>query len=168
MIADDPFYNPCLTRTAEDYGLNYDRLFSQAENEGSGDEKKVEQAGVIEGSEISHLHSNVRHHGRVEFYALPNPLTTRSGPGQTALFWDVEGVKKVQIRVNGPGGPLFAEEGPSGKASTGPWVEPNTTFYLLDATKTSTPSPEQVLATVTIRTLAREQSYAQLAARQHA
>jgi GT2 family glycosyltransferase len=168
MIADDPFYNPCLTRTADDYGLNYDRLFSRTESEGSGDAKEVEQAGVIEEGKISHHHTNIRHHGTVEFYALPNPLTTRSGPGQTTLFWDVEGVKKVQIRVNGPGGPLFAEEGPSGKASTGTWVEPNTTFYLLDATKTSTPSPEQVLATVTIRVLAREQPYGQLAAGQHA
>lgn len=163
VIADDPFYNPSLARTSDDYGLNYDHLFSDSlvaripESKESSSNDRDRRAG-------GQAHFNARHWGRIDFYAVPNPATAHKGHGQTTLFWDVMGVKKVQLRVGAPTGPIFAEGGPSGKASTGHWIEPNTTFYLLDASKTNTPSPEQVLATVTVAVHVKGQPPVQLKA----
>ncbi|MFZ0590335.1 MAG: glycosyltransferase family 2 protein [Bryobacteraceae bacterium] len=121
FIDDDPFYNPNLTRRSEDYRLNYDHLFQQSGK------------------------------ASIQFYASPNPSSpVGTHLGQTTLFWTVDGVKRVQIRVASPTGALLAEGGASGSASTGPWVEPDMAFYLLDASKTDTPSPEKVLAMVQV------------------
>lgn len=154
MIADDPFYNPNLTRQSDDYGLNYDRLFMDIDGAASAQFKESSGNGVQRGTKPR---INMRHRGEVAFYALPNPSTAHDGLGQTTLFWDVTRVNKIQVRVGAPRGPIVAEGAPSGKASTGQWIEPNTIFYLLDATKTNTPSPEQVLAILTVEVLPKEQ-----------
>lgn len=157
VIADDPFYNPSLTRISDDYGFNYDHLFSASEmtetseSEISASTDRPEQANAAS-------HAKTWRWGRAEFYALPNPLTAPIGRGQTTLFWDVTGVEKIQVRVGSPTGQLFAEGGPSGKALTGCWLGPNTTFYLLDATATNMPTPEQVLAALTVTVLADKKS----------
>ncbi len=121
FIADDPFYNPNLTRRSEDYRLNYDHLFQQSGN------------------------------ASIQFYASPNPSSpVATHLGKTTLFWTADGVKRVQVRVASPTGALLAEGGSSGEAATGPWVEPDMAFYLVDASRTDAPSPEKVLAMVQV------------------
>lgn len=51
---------------------------------------------------------------------------------QTTLTWNAPGSALTQIRVGSPEGPLFAEGGSSGSATTGIWATAEMNFYLLD------------------------------------
>jgi hypothetical protein len=151
FIADDPFYNPNLTRRSDDYGLNYDHLFQPSESARPPESRGNTPSPQAETQPENRTSINARQRRKVEFYASPNPSPpVARNLGQTTLFWTVAGVKHIQIRVGSPSGALFAKGGPSGQASTGPWVEPETAFYLLDASKADTPSPEDVLAAVRV------------------
>jgi hypothetical protein len=66
--------------------------------------------------------------------------------GPSTLTWDAPASKTVEIHVGSATGPLFAQVGPSGSATTGYWVFPGTTFYLVDV---SDPSAPFTLATAT-------------------
>ena len=55
------------------------------------------------------------------------------GHGQALLRWEVPSVSEVEIRVDSPLGPLFAQGGSSGSARTGHWVRHTTRFYLIDS-----------------------------------
>jgi GT2 family glycosyltransferase len=160
IIADDPFYNPNLTRVSDDYSLNYGRLFPRVDA-AIANQREAGAMHDYEQSEKLKCRVNVRHLGQIDFYAVPNPSPARDGYGQTTLFWNVTGVKKIQIRVGTPAGALFVDGPPSGNASTGSWVEPDTTFYLLDSTKTNTPSADQLLAILVVSVLPADQPQSQ-------
>lgn len=64
--------------------------------------------------------------------ASPATVLSASGFGQTTLTWNCASCTSTQIRLDGPTGKLFAGGGPSGSATTGPWVPNGMTFYLVD------------------------------------
>ena len=66
--------------------------------------------------------------------ASPNPIAVAglAEPGVTTLTWWTDGTENVEVRVNAPDGPLFAEGGSAGSSSTGKWVTNGTVFYLQD------------------------------------
>jgi uncharacterized protein (TIGR03437 family) len=66
--------------------------------------------------------------------------------GPSTLTWAAPASKTVEIHVGSATGPLFAQVGPSGTATTGYWVFPGTTFYLVDV---SDPNSPFTLATAT-------------------
>ncbi|UCF38452.1 MAG: hypothetical protein JSU96_06320 [Acidobacteriota bacterium] len=71
--------------------------------------------------------------GTERFWADPAVLKDcDDGLGITTIHWNVEGVKRIEIRVTSPDGKLFVIEGPKGQTETGNWVRDNTLFYLLD------------------------------------
>jgi hypothetical protein len=89
------------------------------------------------------------------FRADPNPIQVcdGSGLGITSLIYDSEGPTAVQVQVGSPNGVggLLAHSGPKGSAKTGKWVSNGLTFYLQDASQGRTSTPENTLATVTVR-----------------
>ncbi len=83
--------------------------------------------------------------------ASPNPIA--AGPGQdgaTTITWNAPSVSAVQIRVNSPGGALFAEGANSGSMKTGNWVSNGMTFYLQNASSGNATAASNTLATLTI------------------
>ncbi len=159
VVANDPFYNPNLSRRLDDYSVNYDHLFAVAkripvrenqtktENRSSRTEKNFSAEEIPETPAVR----KYSRFGKIKFSASPNPARAVSyGLGQTTLHWTVPGATRVQVRVGSPMGPLFAESGSSGEKSTGPWVETGTMFYLQDASEGNPSSPEQVLSTVRV------------------
>jgi uncharacterized protein (TIGR03437 family) len=53
--------------------------------------------------------------------------------GPSTLTWNAPTATSVEIHVNSATGPLFAAGGTSGSATTGNWVVPGISFYLVDA-----------------------------------
>jgi GT2 family glycosyltransferase len=155
-IADDPYYNPNLTRRADDYSLSYDRVFAASKShESTKDARSADSTAGKAFLDHSQIETSaaikLRPYGKIEFRASPNPARpARGGLGETVLTWTAPGAKKVQVRVGSPWGPLFTEGGSSGSAATGPWVESGTAFYLLDATAGDAATPEHVLALVRV------------------
>jgi hypothetical protein len=94
--------------------------------------------------------STVASSGGNPFVASPNPAPVAYGEslGQTTLYFNVPGANTLQIRVNSPTGPLFAQTGASGTAVTGVWVSDGMTFYLQDI---SNGLPGVTVATTTVR-----------------
>ena len=80
------------------------------------------------------------------FTANPSNIVSATGAGQTTLNWAVVGFDTFEVHVASPAGPLLAQGGPVGSATTGNWVTNGMTFYLVDATKKTVVS--QVTATV--------------------
>jgi hypothetical protein len=68
------------------------------------------------------------------FTMNPNPIPVAIGAvdGTTTLSWSAPTATKVEIHLSSPSGPLFANGGNSGTATTGKWVSEGTTFYLQD------------------------------------
>lgn len=66
--------------------------------------------------------------------ADPNPVRVAGVPrvGITTVYWEVEGDRQVEVRVNAPDGVLLARSAGSGSATTGNWVTDGMTFYLQD------------------------------------
>jgi hypothetical protein len=79
----------------------------------------------------------------VTLTASPNPLP--SGVDTTTVSWNATGTEFTEIRVGSPTGTLFAEGGPSGSVSTGPWAFEGLGFYLIDA------SSNQLLASLAVK-----------------
>ena len=69
------------------------------------------------------------------FTASPRTIVSANGLGQTTLSWGVAGTDIFAIHLGSPNGPLFAEGGPVGTATTGKWVTDGMTFYLVDVTQ---------------------------------
>ncbi len=84
--------------------------------------------------------------------ANPNPIQVcdGSGYGATTLSWQSTGTTTVQVRVGSPSGALFTHAGPTGSATTGPWVGHGTQFFLQDVSGGLPPTPANTLATVTV------------------
>jgi Bacterial Ig-like domain (group 3) len=74
-----------------------------------------------------------------------NPSSLPPGINVTTLTWNAPGSTAVQVRVNSASGPLFAEGGSTGSATTGPWANVGLAFYLMDG------STQAVLAHVTLQ-----------------
>ena len=86
--------------------------------------------------------------------ADPNPIQVcdGSGLGVTTLALTIERpVLAVEVRIDSPGGTLFASKANSGHAPTGKWVTDGMVFYLQDVTGGKPLTPENTLATVTTR-----------------
>ena len=138
-INDDPYYNPNLTRCAEDYSLRYDQLFLNKQN-GSA-QLPPAPLRTTAAKKLERL-------GEVKFYAsaAQHAAADARGLAQSIVSWDVAGPEKVQIRVGSPTGTIFVEGRPSGSATTGPWVSPGIVLYLLDSTEGCSGSPDKVLS----------------------
>lgn len=69
-----------------------------------------------------------------DIIASPNPIPVTAGQnlGQTTISWNSLGHTSLQVRINSPSGTLFASGGQIGQATTGVWVTPGMTFYLVD------------------------------------
>ena len=89
------------------------------------------------------------------FKADPNPIQVcdGSGLGVTTLGFTAEGVTAVEVRIGSPKGigGVLAHGNPNGTAKTGKWVNDGLTFYLQDASEGRTPTPDNTLATVTVK-----------------
>jgi hypothetical protein len=68
-------------------------------------------------------------------YIRPNPIRAcdPEGVGSAHLYWDPDGERRVEIRVDSPSGDLLVETSSPGNLETGPWVTEGTSFHLLDA-----------------------------------
>ena len=87
--------------------------------------------------------------------ADPNPIRVcdGSGLGITTLKFAAEGPTAVELGVGSPKGVggVLAHSAPHGSAQTGKWVNDGLVFYLQDASAGKAPTPENTLATVTVR-----------------
>ena len=85
--------------------------------------------------------------------ADPNPIQVcdGSGTGITKLNWTSVGPALVEVHVNSPNGDLLARTGANGTASTGKWVLNGMIFYLQDVTGGRSLTPENTLATTTVK-----------------
>jgi GT2 family glycosyltransferase len=162
VIANDPYYNPNLTRRADDYSLRYDLLFLVGGVEAQTHESSsiLISPGDTRTAPVVGKTAAVRRSerfGAIAFYATPNPARPiHRGLTKIKLSWVAPGTEKVQIRVGSPNGPLLAEGGPVGDAETGAWVESGTVFYLQDASEGDPTSPDEVLATTRVRVCRRQ------------
>ena len=86
--------------------------------------------------------------------ADPNPIQVcdGSGTGITKLKWTSVGPAVVEMHVNSPNGDLLARTGANGMATTGNWVKDGMIFYLQDVTNGKPLTPENTLATITLKT----------------
>jgi GT2 family glycosyltransferase len=136
FVANDPYYNPNLTRCSDDYSLRYDHVFLQSDNKGTMNGMAVQTPST----------RRLWRFGKVELYASRNAET-----GTATIFWSAAGAGTIQVRVGSPMGPIFAEGSSAGSALTGPWIEPGTLLYLLDATESSIGCPDKVLSILRIQ-----------------
>jgi hypothetical protein len=83
--------------------------------------------------------------------ASPNPIPVSAGQlGVTTLTWNAPSASIVQVRVNGPNGPLLTDNLKSGSMTTGAWVTNGMSFFLQDASNGNPGSASNTLASVTV------------------
>jgi hypothetical protein len=84
--------------------------------------------------------------------ADPNSLAKdTTAPAQVALSWKSYGTSKVEIRLNGPDGDLFASSGPGCFSKrTGHWAQGGMTFYLQNVSNGLPLAAVNTIATVTL------------------
>jgi hypothetical protein len=89
------------------------------------------------------------------FKADPNPIQVcdGSGLGVTTLQYTSDGPAAVEVAVGSPNGVggILAHAGPNGTAKTGRWVTDGMVFYLQDVSGGRSSTPENTLATVTVK-----------------
>ncbi len=86
-------------------------------------------------------------------WSTPNPiqLCNGSGVGTSSIGWTTTGPTSVEVRVNAPGGPVFAATGPGVQnRDTGNWVTDGTTFYLQDRSNGAPADAAHTIATTTV------------------
>jgi parallel beta-helix repeat protein len=85
--------------------------------------------------------------------ASPNPIpvTGTAFFGMTVLSWLAPAVETVEVHVNRPDGPLFAQGGSRGSSQTGIWVPDGMTFYLQDVSGGKPLTEANTLATVVVQ-----------------
>jgi len=85
--------------------------------------------------------------------ADPNPIQVcdGSGVGLTKLSWTSVGPGVVEMHVNSPNGDLLARTGANGTATTAKWVTNGMIFYLQDVTGGRSLTPDNTLATITVK-----------------
>jgi GT2 family glycosyltransferase len=147
FIQEDPYYNPNLTKHADDYSLRYDPIFlpdksANGNNEGIYRLSASSDAPPLQSASAKKL----ARFGTIQFYVAKGAAAGGPSSGAATLFWRAPGAEKVQVRVGSPMGQLFAEGSASGSAPTSAWAERGTVFYLMDATESSSGSPERVLS----------------------
>jgi hypothetical protein len=83
----------------------------------------------------------------VKFSSAPEavPYELNGSYPTVTVRWDAPAVSKIEIHMQKPDGTLFAAGGSVGTAITGPWVQPQTFFYLQDV---SNGSPGTTLAVI--------------------
>ena len=88
--------------------------------------------------------------------ADPNPLVTdTTAPAQVTLSWKSYRTSKVEIRLNGPDGKLFASSGPGCFSKrTGHWARGGMTFYLQNISNGLPLAAVNTIATVTLEATA--------------
>ena len=79
---------------------------------------------------------------------VPDPGNT--GLGKATLFWNAPGSAGVEVRVNSPDGPLFAQAGPVGSWISGNWITDGMRFYLQDRSSGNSTSAASTLAVATV------------------
>jgi len=83
-------------------------------------------------------------------WADPNPIISDgSGLGETTIAWSTN-ASHAQLRIGGPGGQLFGDGGPKGRAVTAKWVNNGMTFYLQNKDAPDPSSPEATLGVLTV------------------
>ncbi len=88
---------------------------------------------------------------------VPDPGNT--GLGTATLFWNATGSAGVEVHVNSPDGPLFAQAGAFGSAASGNWISDGMRFYLQDATSGTSTSADNTLAVATVDLQPSQQHY---------
>lgn len=80
------------------------------------------------------------------FWADPKVIQVCDGElGETTLHWKVMARTTVEVHVEQPDGPLFAQGGAEGSARTGRWVRDGMWFFLTD------PERDEVIAACRVR-----------------
>ena len=88
---------------------------------------------------------------------VPDPANT--GLGTATLFWNAPGSSGVEVHVNSPDGPLFAQAGASSSAPSGEWITDGMRFYLQDTSSGTSTSPDNTLAVATVDLQPSQQHY---------
>ena len=85
--------------------------------------------------------------------ATPNPIQVcdNTGLGVTTIAWTFKGATNVEVHVGSPDGPGFAGGEADGQWDTGKWVVDGTVFYLQDVSGGRALTPENTIATVTVK-----------------
>ena len=86
--------------------------------------------------------------------AAPNPIQVcdGSGLGITTLHYKfLPPVKTVDVRIGSPSGPQMAHSTIEMSSTTGKWVNDGMIFYLQDVSDGKPLTPENTLATVTVK-----------------
>jgi hypothetical protein len=87
----------------------------------------------------------------VSFQASPNPiLGSATGLGSSTLFWNAPDAFLVELHLDSPAGPLFAQGLSMGSATAANWVHEGLVFYLQDISGGKPLTAQNTLATVTI------------------
>lgn len=83
-------------------------------------------------------------------WASPNPTwSDGSGVGVTTIAWSTN-ARRVELRIDGPGGKMFGGGGPKGTAVSGKWVKNGMMFYLQNMDAPDPSSPEATLGVLTV------------------
>jgi hypothetical protein len=89
-----------------------------------------------------------------------NPVTVPPGimVGAATILWNAPMASTVEIHIGAPDGPLFAQVGSQGSASTGDWVTDGMTFFLQDVSggKPLTQANTLAIASAKLQTQALE------------
>ncbi|MGA7412666.1 MAG: Ig-like domain-containing protein [Bryobacteraceae bacterium] len=93
--------------------------------------------------------------------AVPNPLVVLAPAtvGTATLQWSAPAATTIELHVTSPDGPLLAEGGSSGSASTGTWVSDGMLFYLQDTTGGKPLSATNTLAVAAIAVRQQSSSF---------
>jgi hypothetical protein len=76
----------------------------------------------------------------------------KSSPvGRASVRWRATGAETLEVRVDGPTGPVFAQSGPSGAATTGDWVHDGLALYLQNSSPGVRPGPTATMAKVSFK-----------------
>ena len=87
----------------------------------------------------------------------PNPILmgTHADRAVATISWEVEGTRRVDVRINAPNGVLFCGGNARGSATTGNWVVDGTTFFLQDADARNSSSAENTIAVARASVIAK-------------
>ncbi len=88
---------------------------------------------------------------------VPDPGNT--GLGTATLFWSAPSSSGVEVHVNYPDGPLFAQGSAASSASSGKWITDGMRFYLQDTSSGTSTSPNNTLAVATVDLQPSQQHY---------
>jgi hypothetical protein len=85
----------------------------------------------------------------------PDPIYTYGPTGVARLTWSTSTASRVEVHVGSPNGPLLANGGPTGSATTDAWVSDGMTFFLQDRSNDYPLTPDYTIATATAQVIRR-------------